>query len=233
MSMTDNQETENNSCEFCAREFVRATTYLKHVCEPKRRWLDRDRSANRIAYGAWKHYFQYYHPNKRNLEYTDFIKNNYYTAFVKFGNYCVDIKAINPLSYSVYCVKNKVPIDSWNTDKSYTQYLIDYLRVEDCMDAVTRTVNNLLDISNLENIKLGDVFRYLNSNKICHMITTGQISPWVLYQSKTGQEFLSKLNQDQTNLIFDYINPEKWNIKFKRQPEDVAQVSVVIDGIPL
>lgn len=231
--MTANPETKTNSCEFCHREFVRESTYQKHVCEPKRRWLERDRIPNRIAYGSWKNYYQTYHPSKKNTEYADFIKNSYYTAFVKFGNYCTDIRAINPLAYSTYLVKNRVSIDNWCSDRSYSAYITEYLRNEDCMDAVKRTVESLLELSDLENIQLYDVFRYINSNKLCQLITQGRISPWVLYQSRTGPEFLGKLNQDQTNLIFEYINPEKWNIKFRRQAQDVEQVKTVVNGIRL
>lgn len=235
MNMTVNQATDTtgHACEFCNRTFVRASTYAKHVCEPKRRWLDRDRAANRVAYGAWKHYFQAHHANKKKLEYLDFIKNNYYTAFVRFGTYCVETKVINPLAYSIYLVKNRVPIDNWNSDRSYTQYLIDYLRVEDSMGAVKRSVETLLEISTAENIQLPDVFRYVNANKLCYMITTGQISPWLLYHSRSGQEFLANLNGDQTNLIFEYINPEKWKIKFLRDIDAVEQVKTVVDGVKL
>lgn len=235
MNMTDKLENKitSHTCEFCNRQFVRASTHEKHVCEPKRRWSDRDRVANRLAYGAWKHYFQTYHANKKKIEYLDFIKNNYYTAFVRFGTYCVETRVINPLAYSIYLVKNRVPIDNWNTDRSYTQYLIDYLRIEDSMGAVQRSVETLLEISAAENIQLSDTFRYINANKLCFMITTGQISPWLLYQSQSGQEFLAKLNSDQTNLIFEYINPEKWKIKFLRDAESVEQVRSVISRIPL
>jgi hypothetical protein len=38
----------------------------------------------------------------------------------------------------------------------------------------------------------------------------------MLYQSESGLDFLSKLNQDHINVITPYINPELWAIKFKK-----------------
>lgn len=222
---------EDKKCEHCGRTFVRATTLLKHFCEQKRRWSERDHSANRIAYGAWRQYYEQHHPNKKKLEYSDFINNNYYGAFLKFGTYCVNIGAINTSAFATYLFKNRIPIDNWGSDKSYTRYLIDYLKTENCMDAVSRSIKTMLDLSESENIKLSDVFKFVNSNKICYLITAGKISPWVLYHSASGKEFLSKLNEDQTNLIFDYIHPEKWNIKFKRDPDSVNEVSKLIKNI--
>lgn len=234
MNMISNQDSESveNSCQHCGRVFIRATTYIKHLCEQKRRWMDRDKLANRIAYGAWKQYYEQYHPNKKKLAYTDFINNNYYIAFVKFANYCVDVRAINPSAYAIYLVKNRISIDNWTSDKNYNKYLTEYLRVENCLDAVKRTIDCMINLSHEENIQLGDVFRFTNSNKLCHIITTGYISPWLLYQSSTGKEFLSSLNETQTSLVFEYIDPEKWNIKFKRELDNLKEVQTVIKGVP-
>ena len=231
--MTENQVIEDNTCEHCGRKFIRPTTLLKHLCEQKRRWLDKDRPANRIAYGSWKNYYEIHYPSKKKLSYTDFINNNYYGAFTRFGIYCTDVNVINSAAFSTWLVKQRIPIDNWASDRSYTKYLVEYLRVEDCMEAVKRSVQHLLDLAQDENILLNDIFRFGNSNKLCYMITTGMISPWVLYLSVTGKEFLSKLNQSQQSLVLDYIDPEKWNIKLKRESEKVAEVQSVLRGIPL
>ena len=70
-----------------------------------------------------------------------------------------------------------------------------------------------------ERILAHDILRYGNPNKICYQITLGKVSPWMLYQSDSGTQFLSTLNQDHVTMILDYINPEQWAIKFKRDPE--------------
>jgi hypothetical protein len=221
-----------NKCEYCSRTFVRQNTLFKHLCEQKRRWNERDNIANRIAYGAWRQYYESYHSNKKKLEYRDFINNNYYSAFLKFGSYCVNIDAINPSAFAIYLFKHRISIDNWASDRSYTQYLIEYLKNENCMDAVKRSIKNMLDLADNENIQLCDFFKYVNANKICYYITTGKISPWMLYHSSSGKQFLSNLNDDQTAMIFEYIHPERWNIKFKRDTESVREVSELIKNIP-
>lgn len=232
MSTTEIQVTDKH-CEHCGRSFTRETTLLKHLCEQKRRWLDQDKKTNRIAYNLWKTYYQKHHPNKRNLDYKEFTKNSYYNAFIKFSSYCISINAVNIDAFFNFLLQQRTPIDSWSSDTSYTKYLIDYLRVENNMDAVKRSVENLLDITNDQNIRINDAFKFLNPNKLCYMIANGKISPWVLYNSTTGIEFLSQLNPDQTRLIFEYIDPEKWNIKFKREPDKVNEVKELLAQIPL
>lgn len=234
-SMKDYQAAKESNwgCEHCGRTFLRETTLVKHLCEQKRRWLDKDRPANRIGYGAWKNFYNTHHPNKKSTEYSDYIKSNYYSAFTKFGSYCVDISAVNPAAYAVWLTKNKVPIDTWATDAAYTRYLVDYIRSEDPFDAIKRTIDALLDIANGENIRIEDIFKYGNKNKLCYLITNGKISPWLLYHSSTGVDFLSRLDNNQTLLVFDYIDPQRWGIKFTREKETVEQVKDVIKKIGL
>lgn len=234
MSMKEGQETNSaNGCEHCGRNFLRESTLLKHLCEHKRRWLDKDRPANRIGFGAWKDYFNTHHPSKKRTEYADFYKSHYYTAFIKFGNYCHDIGVLNPAYYAQWLVKNKISIDNWNSDKTYTRYIVDYLHSEDAMDAVKRSIETLLDLSTADSIRIQDSFKYLNKNKLCHIITTGKISPWILYNSSGGVDFLSGLTTDQTGLIFDYIQPERWAIKFRKNQAEVKEIKSLLDGIPL
>lgn len=234
MSMTVNQETnQGNKCEHCGRTFMRESNFIRHICEPKRRWLDKDKLGNRIGYNSWKAYYNKHHPGKKSTAYQDFIKSSYYLAFVKFGNYCADITAVNPGAYAAWLVKNNIPIDTWATDKNYNRYIVEYIRDEDPMDAVKRTMETLLDISTASNIQLQDTLRYGNQNRLCHLITAGKISPWVLYHSKSGLEFLGKLDQGQTDLIFEYIDPQKWSIKFKRYGESLQEVKAVLGEVQL
>lgn len=233
MKTAANEEVNDNKCDHCGRNFIRANTLLKHICEQKRRWLVKDSPGSRIGYTAWIKFYEQCQPNRKRKSHHDFIISPYYTAFIKFGNYCVDIKAISVQNYIEYLLKNSISIDNWISDRTYTKYLLEFLKNENYMDAIKRSIEHLLEISNVENIQLSDSFRYLNANKLCQLIISGRISPWLLYHSKAGMEFLSKLNGDQTSIIFDYIDPERWNIKFKRESDSVDEVKTLLRSIPL
>jgi hypothetical protein len=156
------------------------------------------------------------------------MRNAYYSAFVKFGNYCTDNSVVNPLAYSNWLLRANIRVDDWASDVQYTRYLIEYIKLEDPMTAVERTIKYLLDIAEQENIRMQDVFSYYNHNRLCHDITMGRISPWVLYHSNSGQTFLSQLNEDQLRMIENYISMEQWLIRFKRDLTDVEQVKSVL-----
>ena len=225
-----NSETKSEfSCEFCNRSFQRETTMIKHLCENKRRWQDKDQPGNRIGFQSWLNFYTKNTGTKKKKTYTDFTKSAYYIAFVKFGHYCVDLKCINVTRYADWLLKNQIKIDSWCSDKNYTSFLIEYLRTEDHMDAIARSIETTIDMSKEAGIATKDCLRYANKNRIAYAITTGKISPWMLYQSESGVKFLEELDESQQKMIIDYINPEQWAIKFRRNNEMVTQVKELLN----
>ena len=185
---------------------------------------------NRIGFQAWLQFYKKNSTGKKNKTFEEFIRSAYYTAFIKFGNYCVQINCINVSRFADWLVKNQIKIDSWCTDTNYTKFLIEYLRLEDPLDAIARSIESAIELSEIETIQSKDVLRYANKNRVCYAVTTGKISPWMLYQSKSGVEFLSSLDSTQEKLIMDYINPEQWAIKFKRIPDKVIEVKELLSA---
>ena len=215
-------------CEFCEKEFVREKSLISHVCEPKRRYNDRERKGNLIGYQTWIEFYKKNTAGKKKRDYMDFIKSSYYTAFVKFGNYCVDANVINVSKFSTYLIKNQISIDRWASDKVYTEFIITFLKDEDPLDAVARSIETTLVLAEESKIQTKDVFRYGNNYRICYNITKGKISPWMLYNSESGVKFLTDLDETQVKMILDYIQPEIWAAKFKRHNDIVKEVKQLL-----
>jgi hypothetical protein len=229
VNLVINKMTETkHSCEFCNRVFLKETTILKHLCEYKQRWMNKDLQGNRLAFQTWLQFYNKHTASKKQKTYQEFIRSAYYIAFVKFGNYCVDINVINVSRYSDWLLKNQIKIDAWCSDSTYTKYLCEYLRTEDPLDAIARSIETTIEKASEERILSKDYIRYGNSNKICYAITTGKISPWMLYQSQSGTEFLDKLTEDQIKMIIDYINPEQWALKFIKDKESATEVKELL-----
>lgn len=221
------QVSKKYQCEFCEREFLRESTILKHLCETKRRWSDRDKHANRIGYNSW---VQFYNKtsNKKKKEYMDFAKSAYYTAFVKFGNYCIDAQVLNVSRYVDWLLKNQISIDTWNRDITYTKFIIEHLKTEDPLDAIARSIETTINIAKEDKIQTKDTLRYGNRNRICFEITKGKISPWMLFHSESGLKFIESLDVTQQKMILEYINPEQWAIKFKKHKNIIPEVKMLL-----
>lgn len=226
---TEETKATKYSCEFCKREFVKERTLVSHLCEYKQRWLSKDNQGNRIGFQTFLQFFKKHSASKKLKTYEEFIKSPYYMAFVKFGNYVTEINCISVPRYCDWLLKENIKLDNWCQDTNYNRFLIDHLKIEDPFDAIHRSVEFCIELAQNDNIQTNDVLRYSNPNRICYAITTGKISPWMLYCSDSGTKFLETLNPDHVTMIIDYINPEQWALKFHREPELTKQVKDLLD----
>jgi hypothetical protein len=73
-----------------------------------------------------------------------------------------------------------------------------------------------------------DYFRYGNSNRICHHIATGRISPWIVFNAQSGVECLENLTEEQVGMILPWIDPDHWQRKFKDYLADTEWVKDIL-----
>jgi hypothetical protein len=92
--------------------------------------------------------------------------------------------------------------------------LLDYLRVENVNDALARAIEYSMVWAEKSGHPAQDCLRYGNSNTMAYAVTTGRISPWVLYNSESGLKFLSELDATQVAMVWPYIDSEVWTKKF-------------------
>lgn len=201
-------------CKYCEKSFAKETTLSVHLCEAKRRFQERGERGVVLGFQAYIKFYEYSQGSARLKTFDDFDTSPYYKAFVKWGRYCVSIRAINPPRFLDWLLKNNKKIDYWCKDSLYTEYLIEYLRLEALSDALERAIEYSVDWSEKTGNPAHDCVRYGNRNVLCHAVATGRISAWVIYNSESGQKFLSELDPTQVAMIWPYIDADVWQKKF-------------------
>lgn len=181
---------------------------------------------------AWLRFYEITQGSAKTKSYSDFVESSYYSAFVKFGRHIVAIRAVNPKMFIDYVIKQNKKVDQWTHEAIYVEYLHQYLRKEAVQDALERALVEMQEHvdeqpNNFPN-GFSDYFRLANSNKICYHITTGRISPWILFNCDSGIEFLGNLSEEQVGLVIAWINPDYWQHKFKDYVADVEWVKIIL-----
>ena len=225
------ESKQTYKCQYCGKSYARESTLTAHLCEQKRRHQQQNEPGVRFGFMAYLRFYQMSQGSNKTKTYEDFSSSPYYQAFVKFGRYCTSIRCINFTNFTEWLLKNNKKLDYWCKDTLYVEWMNTYLQKEAVQDALERALKEMQDYADTHTeLKNGftDYFRYGNGNRICHHITTGRISPWVLYNSTSGVDFLDQLTTEQTTMIWDYINPEFWQQKFKDYPEDTEWVRDIL-----
>lgn len=216
-------------CGYCKKKFAKETSIAVHMCEPKRRRLNRDERGVQLGFQAWLKFYEHAQGSAKLKTFEDFCDSAYYRAFVKFGHYCVNTHVINPVQYMIWLLKHNKKIDKWASDQLYTEYLVWYLAVESAADALARAIEHSVDWEQHNQTPSRDMLRYGNHNALCHDIVTGRISAWVIYNCQSGQALLTNLNSEQISMIWPYVNSDVWQKCFQDYAADRAWVENMLN----
>ena len=217
------------TCQYCKKDFIKESSLAVHSCEPRRRRMEQNEPGVRLGFQAYIKFYELTQGSAKLKTFDDFADSPYYKAFVKFGRYCVDIRAINPARFVEWVLKQNKKLDHWARDSVYTEYLTEYLRVENVNDALARAIEFGITWSEQTGNPAEDCLRYGNSNAMTYAISAGRISPWIIYNCESGQKFLSDLDATQIAMIWPYIDSDVWMRKFRDYPADQEYVKDILE----
>ncbi len=215
-------------CQHCSRSFVKEKTLAVHVCEQKRRFLEQKEVGVQLGLRAYLRFYEITQGSAKAKTFDDFAGSSFYRAFVKFGRHIQAIRAVNPPRFIEWVVRQNKKIDNWCNDAVYTEYLNEYLRVENIADALTRAIEEAQIWQEKTQNPLADYLRYGNDNALCYAVSTGRVSAWILYNCDSGNEFLARINPSQLAIIWSCIDTDFWSKKFKDNPDEVDYVRNIL-----
>jgi len=215
-------------CQFCNKSFRKERSLLAHVCESKRRFLQRNDRAVRVGLSAYQRFYETTQNFAKTKTFEEFESSDFYLAFVRFGRYVVSSNVIRPQEFVDWLIKNTVKLDKWCQESYYQMFLTEWLKIEASDEALERSINNMDMWSKETGNGLEDFFLKIQTNKCVNMLTNGRISPWLLYNCDSGMELLSKLTDEQLDLVADIISPVFWKKKFKDYPADAELVRTIL-----
>lgn len=211
------ESKQSYKCKYCGKAFSKESTLTAHACEPKRRHQQQNETGVQLGLRAYLRFYETTQGSSKSKTYDDFASSPYYNAFVKFGRHLVGIRAVSPGHFIDWLLKNNKKLDYWCKDAFYDEWLREYLRRENYQDALERGVKEMQSYAeDHPELKNGftDYFRYGNSNRICYHISTGRISPWVVFSCNTGTDFLASLSEEQMGIVMPWLDPDHWQRRF-------------------
>ena len=66
-----------NKCTYCSKEFTRERTLQVHMCEPKRRYLQKGEKWVQNGFMVFQRFYQIHQNNMKEKTYDDFCKSSY------------------------------------------------------------------------------------------------------------------------------------------------------------
>ena len=214
-------------CQYCKVKYKSEKTIMVHVCEPKRRWLNKEEKYSRLALLAYDRFYEITQaPGGRTFE--DLVKSKFYLGFTKFGKHIININAVNPEDFIDFVIRNSVKLDKWCSDAVYETYVQELNRKESADRAVERSVL-LMEKWGKEHDRAFNVFfKEVSKPLAIHYIKSGRISPWVIFNCSRGMELIDSFSDHELTMINEYLDPIFWSRKFETRPDDVEFVKSIL-----
>jgi hypothetical protein len=200
---------------------------MAHLCEPKRRALQKNEKRVQLGYHAFVRFYQLSANFKGIKTYEEFCKSSFYNAFVKFGSFVSNAKPLYPEKYIDYIVTSNIKVDRWCDESVYEKYANEQIRKEAVETALERSINTMTVWADEKQSSWNHYFLYASANRITWDIKDGKISPWLVLNCASGKAALSKFSDEQLDMIGTVIDPAHWAMRFKRQPTDVELVKQI------
>ena len=220
-------EEQPFGCVHCGKAFMKEKTLIAHMCENKRRALQKDEKRVVVGMMTYNRFYQLTQNAKKNKTYEDFCKSAYYNAFVKFGSFINNVNPLYPDKFIDFVIKSGVKLDHWCRDELYESYLYEILKVEPVESAVQRSLQTMMEWGDISQAQFNHYFRYVNHNRAVSDIRNGKLSGWLILNCRSGKDMLSGFNDEQLELIAPALDVAYWLKKFKSAPADVELVKEI------
>ena len=205
-------------------------TLVAHMCERKRRALQKDEKRVQAGFMAFNRWWQLAQGAKKLKTYDEFCDTSYYNAFVKFGSFINNVNPIYPEKFIDFVIKSGVKLDHWCRDELYDQYLIEMIKVEPVESAMQRSIQTMMEWADEHNADFAHYFLYVSLNRAVRDIRNGNVSPWIILNTVSGKEMIQKMSDEQLDMISPTFDVAFWLKKLRDVPADVALVKEICNG---
>jgi hypothetical protein len=213
-------------CDFCNKRYPLDYLQRKHRCERMKRFHRRDEEIERLAYKVYTE-FQKVNFN-RPVDAMTFVKDRYYNDFIKFSKYIRDINSISDSEYIDYVIRKRLPVTTWWQDTTYEKFVTEVILKETPYRALERTLVMCSKWGIQYDDQWQNTFRNISTGLAVQWITSGRLSPWVIFNCESGRNLLGRLSDEQLALVGPRLSVGLWRGKFERHPEEINDIQQLL-----
>jgi|688.fasta_scaffold03827_3 hypothetical protein len=215
-------------CNYCGHVYAREKSFLSHVCKGKRR-LETMKTV--IGQSAFASYNMWMKLRRHSVQSPDtFMSSRFFINFVKFAELCSKIE-LDANQFLTFIVKNHPDIGPalFCSDAVYALWLKNYDAQLDPWEQLAQSQEYLERLAETLECPFTEVLSRLGFPTVLEAFRKKKLSPWFLYVSNIGREFLNNIDKDDYSLFEQVINHAVWAERFAQNRELLAEMDKVIN----
>lgn len=219
-------------CTFCDKNFTRKTWFDKHVCEKKKRFLQRNNIDVIKALRMFNHWQKRAGLLRKGREKTmeEFCKSPFYGTFLRLSEFTRTQSVITPSSYIDWLVERDIPESRWCNPADLDQYHSFIKRREDPLEQAEKTCKNILMWCEERGLETDEFFSKIRPGQAINMVRENRLSPWVLLSYEPSvKNLLEPMKDEALHTLSEHINLRYWIDKVENETENAAKVREICD----
>jgi len=212
------------TCQFCKITLSTEKYLFNHLCDLKRRFLQRDDKSTKVAFAAYERFYVRSMNRRKPITYDEFDRSPFYAAFIRFARHLIDLGAISPMQFVDFLLRVEAPIDRWTDPVMYATYIRELNKNESPADAVERNLMVMEQWSIESGEDWRDFFRKVAPALATGWIRSGKISPWLLCTASSAWILMDRLSEEQICIVNEAIDADYWQAKISRHQETVEAI---------
>jgi hypothetical protein len=218
-------------CNFCSKKFSSEMTFMRHHCEPRRRF---EELKSPIGQAAYSYYSEWMRKRKFSVPpAAAFMESKLYRAFIAFANMVVDANISKPEKYIELMVMGEIQPVLWCREQCYAIYLEWNDKLIPPLDQVQDSINYLFDIAEKENVKITEIFNHLGPQRVLSLIRQRRLSPWFLFCSQQFGKMLRDMDTAQMKTFNGIIAASYWSARFQQEKSTLEIIKNIITELQL
>lgn len=215
-------------CPFCDKTYKTENGLLKHKCEKRDRYNDRDSRQVRTGLNIWLQFMETYHIQiKQKVDpMMQFIKSKYFNDFYNFAVYVIENQILHKDDFITEVLTSGKPSYEWRSPQVYKDWVLKVTRNEHPLTGLERSISSIQEWSVSTGNDWTDFFELVSTDRALLWIETGQISPWFIYiaPKESGDKLLTRFSPEEGKYLMDYLNPLVWTPLTIRYKNDVHEL---------
>lgn len=225
-----NSLKKNYKCPFCDKTFTKQSWYDKHMCDKKKRFLDRNNIFVIKGHRLFNHWQTKAKLLKRGKTKTmeEFVKSPFYKIFVALAEYTTQTYVVSAYKYVDWIVEHGIPERDWflpSKLENYRRYLRQH---EDPVEQAKTTFQNIRLWAEENEAPYLAFFTHIRPGIAVEMVRSGRLSPWVLFHFDPAViDLLPRIHAkpDLFHELDDLVNIDYW---IKKEETDTDRVEELV-----
>lgn len=200
-------------CPYCQKVYSRESWFRKHDCEKRKRFEqvhNMDFIRGHHIYTHWRRRNGWLRRSKEPTA-QEFIGSPFYTSFMNLVKFTQENWVISSMRYLDFLIDMRIAEAKWMHDETLRSYRDHIRRNDDPMEQIKTTYEAVKKWCEKNEIAPIQFFAKIGPGTALQMVTTNQISPWVLFgYDRSISDLLGRVNDDWMCSVNEFLNTNYW-----------------------